>query len=142
MGEKDMARGLFEQAQSSIESARQALRDGHWAYSVRTSQDASELSLKALLFSAGTDPPKVHDLSRALEENTERLTGMGLSDEELNRMADMAADLARDRSRALYGDEKRDIPAQKLYEQEDADSALRAAEDIHRQCREAAAKRL
>jgi hypothetical protein len=136
-----MAKGLFQQAQSSIESARQALRDGHWAYAVRTSQDASELSLKALLLSAGTDPPKVHNLSHALKENKDRLGKMGFRGGEVEEMAKMAAGLAENRSKALYGDEKRDIPASKLYEQDDADSALRAAEDVHQRCRDAAEKR-
>ncbi|MEW6031367.1 MAG: HEPN domain-containing protein [Bacillota bacterium] len=133
---EDMARGLYQQAQSSIESARQALRDGHWAYAVRTSQDASELSLKALLLTAGSDPPKAHDLEGTLKRQRDRLRVLGLAPAEVDAMAEAAGRLADDRSRALYGDERRDIPPSKLYNQGEASRALEAAERIHRRCGE------
>lgn len=130
-----MARGLLGQAQSSLESAREATKDGHWAYAVRTSQDASELALKALLLSAGTDPPKTHDLSVALRYNQERLRSLGLEPREIDEMARTAGNLAEDRSKSLYGDEKQDVPAARIYDRGDAEGALRAAENVCDRCR-------
>lgn len=142
MTSKDMAKGLLEQAQSSLESAKKANEDGHYAYAVRTSQDASELSLKALLIVAGDDPPKVHDLAGALKKQRDRLGQMGLDDGDVDHMAQTASDLAEDRCKALYGDEKNDIPANDLYKSEDADACYRAAEQILTRCRGIVEKRL
>jgi len=134
---KDMARGLMDQARSSLESARQAATDGHWAYAVRTAQDSTELSLKALLLSAGTDPPKVHDLGQALRHNHHRLAEAGLEPGAVEEMAILAGSLSEDRSKAMYGDEERGVPPTELYKEEDARNALEAAEDVFRRCREA-----
>lgn len=134
MTHQEMADGLMEQARSSLEGAKKAAQDGHWAYAVRTSQDASELCIKALLIRAGTEPPRVHDLAHALHEHRDRLTKLGLDRDEVDHMAKVAADLAEDRSKALYGDEKHDIPANQIYGEKDAHHALRAAEYITRAC--------
>ncbi len=138
MTDKDMAKGLFEQAKSSLQAARQAVRDGHWAYAVRTSQDASELSLKALLLSAGVEPPKRHDLGGALRKNEDRLRRLGLGADEVESLARTAGSLAEDRSKALYGDERHKVPASRLYEEKDARDALKAAQRVHSRCLEAA----
>jgi HEPN domain-containing protein len=133
-----MAKGLFEQARSSLQAARQALRDGHWAYAVRTSQDASELFLKALLLSAGAEPPKSHDLGGTLRKNEDRLRRLGLGSDEVESLARTAGSLAEDRSKALYGDERRKVPASRLYKEKDAHDALKAAQRVHSRCLEAA----
>jgi len=138
---RDMARGLMQQAQSSLESARQAARDGHWAYAVRTAQDATELSLKALLLTAGTDPPKVHDLGGALRHNRARLGHLGLDDAVVEDLATAAGSLSEDRSKALYGDEKHGVPATDIYKEGDARDALRAAEKVVTHCRDASGER-
>jgi HEPN domain-containing protein len=135
MTHKEMAKGLLRQAESSLESAKRAADDGNWAFAVRTSQDASELSIKALLLATGDEPPKVHDLGKALHENRDDLQKLGLDGSEVHKMARMARSLAEDRSKSLYGDEKKDIPATKLYEQQDARDAYTAASDIYSKCR-------
>lgn len=140
MTHKDMAKGLLDQAQSSLESARKASEDGNWAFAVRTSQDASELSLKALLLATGEEPPKVHDLGSALRRNKDRLQHLGLNGHEVDSMAKTARDLAEDRSKSLYGDERHDVPASEIYEGRDAENALRAASEIHARCREVVLK--
>jgi len=137
---EEMAKGLLRQALSSLETARKASLDSHWAFAVRTSQDASELSLKALLLTTGHEPPKVHDLAEVLKERRGELSHLGLAREEVEAMARAAADLAEDRDRSLYGDEKRQIPPTDLYGREDAARALRAAEDIHDRCKKTVEK--
>ncbi len=137
-----MAKGLLDQARSSLQSARQASKDGNWAYAIRTSQDASELSIKALLLTAGDDPPKVHDLASTLKKYRNDLGQLGFSEDEVDEMAKTASSLAEDRSKALYGDEKRDVPAGKIYERKDAEKAHRAAERVYDRCREVVEKRL
>jgi len=137
-----MAKGFIKQARSSLEAARQAAREGHWAYAVRTSQEASELALKALLLTSGTEPPKVHDLGETLRQRHKSLAGLGLTREEVEEMARMAEDLARERSEALYGDEHRKVPAFKMYERPEAEQALSAADRIHERCREVVERHL
>lgn len=136
MTRKAMAEGLLQQALSSLESARKASRDSHWAFAVRSSQDASELSIKALLLTAGDDPPKIHDLGHVLRQEKDDLAELGLSESEVHRLADSARDLAQDRSKSLYGDEENDIPATDLFDKNDAARAVQTAELIHRRCRQ------
>jgi len=142
MTQKEMAKGLLDQARSSLESAKRASEDGNWAYAVRTSQDASELSVKALLLTTGDEPPKVHDLAGALKQHRDKLGQLGLGKHEVDEMAKTASSLAEDRSKALYGDEKRDIPANKIYEKKDAVETYRAAERVCDRCREVVEKKL
>ncbi len=140
MTHREMARGLLDQAKSSLESAKKAAQDGNWAYAVRTAQDASELSIKALLLTTGNEPPKVHDLAGALKKHRDKLGQLGLGDDEVSHMAKTASSLAEDRSKALYGDEKRDIPANKIYEEKDADDTYQAAGRVFSQCSEVVEK--
>ncbi len=142
MTRKDMARGLLEQARSSLESAKKAMEDGHWAFAVRSSQDATELSLKALLLTAGHEPPKVHDLGGAIRKNEHRLRELGLAENDIDALAKTAGSLAEDRSKSLYGDEKRGVPATELYRRDDASAALRAASDVHARCKEIVTRQL
>ncbi len=135
MTHEEMAKGLLRQAEASLASARQATEDGNWAFAVRTSQDASELSLKALLLTAGEEPPKIHDLGGVLEKSKGRLGELGLDPGEVAHLAETAHSLAEDRLKALYGDEERDIPASRIYQASDAREAVEAAEKVHEECR-------
>jgi HEPN domain-containing protein len=137
-----MAKGLLRQALSSLESARKASQDQHWAFAVRSCQDVSELSLKALLLSTDHEPPKTHNLAEALKGHRGDLSQVGLRSDQVDEMARAASELAEDRGRSLYGDEKRQIPPTALYDRADAKRALDAAEGIHRCCREVVGRNL
>ncbi|MBS7645703.1 HEPN domain-containing protein [Candidatus Bathyarchaeota archaeon] len=63
---------MLEQAYSRLKTARIALKDGNHAYTVRSSQECVELSLKAALRLVGVEYPKKHDVSRVLLMNKEK----------------------------------------------------------------------
>ena len=71
-----------------------------WADVVRESQEVVELALKGLLHAASIDPPRLHDVSEALETNRDRLPP-ALADEDLARLAAASRELRRDRGTRL-----------------------------------------
>ena len=95
-----------------------------WADVVRESQEVVELALKGLLHAASIDPPRLHDVSEALETNRDRLPP-ALADEDLARLAGASRELRRDRELAFYGEA--DITPSEFYRQADADRARESA---------------
>jgi len=53
----DMARSYLRQAEERVSHASEALLNGNYAFVVRQSQEAVELSLKAALRLVGIEPP-------------------------------------------------------------------------------------
>jgi len=53
-----MARNYLRQAQARTQTAETAVSQGNYAYAVRQSQEAVELSLKAALRLIGIEPPR------------------------------------------------------------------------------------
>ena len=95
-----------------------------WADVVRESQEVVELALKGLLHAASIDPPRLHDVSEALETNRDRLPP-ALADEDLARLAAASRELRRDRELAFCGEA--DITPSEFYRQADADRARESA---------------
>ncbi|MEM2746768.1 MAG: HEPN domain-containing protein, partial [Candidatus Caldarchaeum sp.] len=58
----DVARSLLNQSARRLETARRELKEGSLAYSIRSSQEAVELALKAALRLLGIEYPKKHDV--------------------------------------------------------------------------------
>ncbi|MEM3563261.1 MAG: HEPN domain-containing protein [Candidatus Jordarchaeaceae archaeon] len=61
-----LAKSYIYQASSRVKDAREALDEKNYPYAVRLSQEAVELSLKAVLRLVGIEYPKIHDLSEIL----------------------------------------------------------------------------
>ncbi|MEM1817663.1 MAG: HEPN domain-containing protein, partial [Nitrososphaerota archaeon] len=72
MNNLDMARSYLRQAEERVKWTSQALEDGNYAYVVRQSQEAVELSLKACLRIVGVEPPKWHDVGPVLRREREK----------------------------------------------------------------------
>ena len=72
MTNEELAVGLFRQAESSFNTMKEAFRADGYPYTVRVAQEWVELSLKAVLISAGIDPPKWHDVGTILLEHADR----------------------------------------------------------------------
>jgi HEPN domain-containing protein len=53
----DMARSYLRQAEERVSHASEVLSNGNYAFVVRQSQEAVELSLKAALRLVGIEPP-------------------------------------------------------------------------------------
>lgn len=94
-----------------------------WADVVRECQEVVELSLKALVRSAGIEVPRVHDVGDILLAHPERFPP-GIRDK-LKRLSGISRALRRDRELAFYGSE--DLTPSEFYREADARKAKRDA---------------
>jgi HEPN domain-containing protein len=83
---------------------------------VRESQELVELCLKAILRSAGIEPPRLHDLSDVLLEHVSRFPKP--FEGHVKKMAKISHTLRRDRELSFYGSE--DLTPSEFYSQADA----------------------
>jgi len=124
----DMARSYIRQAEERIHHAREALQRGNYPYVVRQCQEAVELSLKAALRLVGVEPPKWHDVGPILRKEAHRFPQWFQA--EIPRLARISRMLRREREPSMYGDEESGLPPDALYDREDAEEALRLAEEV------------
>jgi len=106
-----------------------------WADVVRESQEIVELCLKALLRSARIEVPRIHDVSKILRAEVERLPKAVRGDAE--RLAEISHTMRRDRELAFYGSE--DLTPSEFYEERDGRTALEQAHWVFRVVRAALA---
>ena len=123
-----MARSYIRQAEERIHHAREALQRGNYPYVVRQCQEAVELSLKAALRLVGVEPPKWHDVGPILRKEVHRFPQWFQA--EIPRLARISRMLRREREPSMYGDEESGLPPDALYDREDAEEALRLAEEV------------
>jgi uncharacterized protein len=97
-----------------------------WANAVRESQEIVELSLKAYLRHCRVEVPRVHDVSSALLDNSDRLSGEVLK--KLDEIVNISKTLRRDRELAFYGTE--DLTPSEFYSREDAEKAHASARTV------------
>ncbi len=121
-----LARDYLRRARVRL-AALDFLFDGEsWADVVRESQEIVELSLKGLLRSAGIDPPRIHDVSKILVAEGDRLPAELQC--ELEWLADTSRHLRRDRELAFYGAE--DLTPSGFYSRADAEGARDGARRV------------
>ena len=132
MTNAQIAQGLLTQAANRIKAARQAKAGGATAFMVRLSQECVELSLKAVLYLVGIDPPKWHDVGEIMQQNQARFPGWFR--DQIAQFAQLSLWLRGERELSMYGDEERGIPAQELYDEDDAQAALSGAEQVFAAC--------
>lgn len=89
---------------------------------VRESQEVVELLLKGALRFVGMDPPKRHDVRRALLRASERFPPELRA--ELHYLADASSRLADERAQAFYGDESGTVDASEIFGAGDGRRAL------------------
>lgn len=94
-----------------------------WADVVRESQEIVELSLKALLRSARIEVPRIHDVSKILRAEVDRLPDAVRR--HVPRLAEISHSARRDRELAFYGSE--DLTPSEFYEERDGTEALEQA---------------
>jgi len=109
----ELARGLLEQAGTRLKALDLARAEGNFAYAVRLAQEAVELSLKAMLYYVGVDPPKWHDVGSILRDNSSNFPG--LPRDSIDELAWISSRLRGDRERSMYGDEAMGVPPGALY---------------------------
>lgn len=128
MTSDQLARDYLARARARRAALHALMDAGGYPDVVRESQDIVELVLKGALRFVGVDPPKRHDVHRAVMPFIDRLPPEWremLVDlrEGLDRLAD-------DRAPSFYGDEARDIPASELFGEADARRAIAVAERL------------
>ncbi len=123
-----MAKSYMKQAKERLKHAREALEDGNYPYTIRQSQEAVELALKAALRLVGVEPPKWHDVGPILRKEFRRFPKW--FQKEIGFMARVSRRLRREREPAMYGDEELGLPPEELYDRVDAEEALRDAQRV------------
>lgn len=103
---------------------------GAFADVVREAHETAELILKGALRLVGVDPPKRHDVAKAVRAAETRFPSSCRAD--LMEAADAASALARERGHAFYGDEDALVPASELFNAEDAREAVELVDRLLR----------
>ena len=123
MRNADLAQDYVRRAEARLRALDVLFEAESWADVVRESQEVVELALKALLRSAGIDPPRIHDVGELLLAERARMPAEVIPD--LGRLAEASRTLRRDRELAFYGAE--DFTPSAFYKRADADGARDAA---------------
>lgn len=125
-----LSKAYLRQARDRLDSAARATKRRNNAYCVRLSQEAVELSTKALLRGMGVEYPKFHDTAPALRAVQEKLPPG-----EAESLAHASETLSRKRALAMYGDEARNLGPEQIFGRTDAEEALAMAKRTFGSCR-------
>jgi HEPN domain-containing protein len=125
---RELALSYLDRARKRRAAIAALLEEEAYADVVREAQETVELVLKGVLRFAGMEPPKRHDVSRALQQQQARFPAF--LREAMDDIVKSSGELAEQRSRAFYGDEERSIPASQLFGKDEAEQAVAAAERL------------
>ena len=117
-----MARSYLREAQQILGEAERHHGERVWHLVVRRSQEAVELSLKALLRASGIEVPRVHDVGIFLVDHADRLPPAVVP--HLDRLVSTSRRLRQEREVSFYGDDETGAPPDRLYSHDDAEAAL------------------
>lgn len=123
-----IARDYLARARVRRTALHALMNAGGYPDVVRQSQEVVELVLKGALRFIGVDPPKRHDVHRAMAGFVDRLPAEWR--DTLGELHEILGRLAADRAPAFYGDEAHDVPASALFGEADARRALEVAERL------------
>lgn len=127
-----IAKSYLSQAKPRVEDAEKALREGNFPYALRLSQEAVELSLKAVLKAVGIEYPKKHDVSDVLTQVTGRFPSW--FQQKIPAFAEASRKLVKKREPSLYGDEESFLGPEALISEEEAQEAVSWSKQIHENC--------
>lgn len=126
MKSSSLAFDYIERARKRLQAIETLFSLEDWPDTVRESQEAVELALKALLRFCRIEPPRVHDVSDVLLEHAASLSPA--FQEQLPQIAQISRRLRRDRELAFYGSE--DLTPSQFYRRHDAEEALSGARTV------------
>ncbi|MBI4332560.1 MAG: HEPN domain-containing protein [Chloroflexi bacterium] len=129
MNTQDMSREYLQGSRRYLHEAKNAFQDGDYPAVVRRSQECLELATKALLRFLAVEYPREHDVTGALSAIGARLPKQ--LQEKLPSWKKLVKELAQNRGPSFYGDERRGIPASRLFGREYAERILPQVEDMH-----------
>ena len=128
-----MALDYLEEAEIYIEQAKLAFDRERFNTVMRRSQDCVEYCLKAALRAIGIEYPKEHEISDILVENSGRFPQWFQN--EIHFLSECSMELTSKRGLATYGDERKKIPAKKIFQKKDAEDALQKSGTVLEICR-------
>lgn len=114
-----LVQDYIKRAEDRIDSVDLLYKKESWANVVRESQEIVELCLKAYLRHINVEVPRIHDVSGALEDNKELLSGEVAKN--FKKIVSISKSLRRDRELAFYGTE--DLTPSEFYAKDDATEA-------------------
>lgn len=129
----EMARGYLARGLARTAALRAYFDAGAWPDVVRESQEAVEILLKAALRHVGLEPTRTHDVGEVLRVNSARFPDWFAA--HIPDLTFISAALAGDRGPAFYGDERRGIPPDQLFDRADAERAMEQAAFVCDLCR-------
>jgi len=129
----ELSRSYFRQGRARFRTAKLAYNQRNYPYCVRQAQEAVELVLKAALKLIGVEHLKFHDVSDVLQSNVHRFPKS--FQKHADWVAKISKDLARKRAPAMYGEEMRGLPPEKLFDRDDAKKALDDAKKVLDACK-------
>ncbi|MDI6885918.1 MAG: HEPN domain-containing protein [archaeon] len=131
----ELALDYLTRAERVLEEARNTLRNEDYSLTIRRSQEAVELSLKAALRFLAIEYPRAHDVSDVLRFVKEARPLPNWFKENIEFMARVSSDLARKRGPSFYGDERTLTPPSRLFAKEEGLRALTDAEEVFEICK-------
>jgi HEPN domain-containing protein len=132
MTSSHMGRQYVEEARGRMALVRLALEKGLWATTVREAQECVELFLKGALRLVAVEPARTHDVAVVLRQEASRFPEWFRS--AADRLATISAEMAGDRGLAFYGDERQNLGPQDLFDETDAQQAMRSLEFVAELC--------
>jgi HEPN domain-containing protein len=127
-----LAKCDIDKAETRLKVLALLLQEQAYSDVVREAQELVELALKGILFQAGIDPPRQHDVGWFFKEKRRQLPEPVTRS--VNRLADISARLGQERNDSLYGDQNC-IPTE-AYTRQDAEQALEDASFIYQLAKE------
>ncbi|MCL4424170.1 MAG: HEPN domain-containing protein [Firmicutes bacterium] len=128
MKNDELTTAYLKKAKVRLEALSFYRERGAYSDVVREAQELVELLLKGVLRAIGVEVPKVHDVSRALENNRDLLPSDLVT--ELDEVKRISKRLRKERELAFYGAE--DFVPTEEYDLNDADLAIKEAEFIYK----------
>lgn len=117
-----MGKRYIEEAKGRMELVQLAADRGLWAAVVRESQECVELFLKGALRLVAVEPARTHDVGEILRREASRFPDWFRS--QVPFLAAVSTEMAGDRGIAFYGDERRELGPQDLFDESDGQRAL------------------
>lgn len=127
-----MARGYLALARTRLKAFPVYVGEQSWATVVREAHEAVELLLKAAIRWVGGEPSRTHEPSGILIANQALFPEWFQA--HVHDLAYISTQLAGSRGAAFYGDERRGIPPDRLFDRADAERAEEQARFVLTVC--------
>jgi len=127
-----MGRLYVDEARGRVALVQLAIEKCLWAATVREAQECVELFLKGALRLVAVEPARTHDVAEMLRREVNRFPEWFRV--AVDRLATISTEMAADRGLAFYGDERQELGSQELFDEADAQRAVRNLELVAQLC--------